>query len=115
MRARLLFYAAIFAIAQADFNSAQRLQEESLKARARAPPSRRGARCIRESPPAIVEISIMRAQFSNSASRLGEIRAVQAHTPVRITGWDAGIPTLRQNSDVRDRNPSLSVQRTRVA
>jgi predicted ATPase len=32
MRARLLFYAAIFAIAQGDFASAQKLQGESLKA-----------------------------------------------------------------------------------
>lgn len=32
MRARLLFYAAIFAIAQGDFASAQKLQEESLQA-----------------------------------------------------------------------------------
>jgi predicted ATPase len=32
MRARPLFYAAIFAIAQGDFASAQKLQEESLKA-----------------------------------------------------------------------------------
>jgi tetratricopeptide (TPR) repeat protein len=74
MRARLLFYAAIFAIALGDFGSAQKLQEESLKVcrnlddRGELPwlSMHWGSR------PAIVEISIPHARFSSSASRLGE-------------------------------------------